>query len=487
MLIVESIAKIRRMHHVDGTGFKTIAKKLNLSKNTVKEIIKSNKTRQKYKRTKKIYPALEGFKKALIEKLEFDKKEPKKRRRTSKKLFEELEAIGYKGKYGAVNNFVNEWKLQNNIKNKNAFVPLSFDPGESFQFDWSTEKVILCGEPITVKISQIRLCYSRIFIVIAYLNEKLEMVMDAHDKSFRFFEGVCREGIYDNMKTVVKKILIGKNRKFNEKFMEMASHYLFKLTACTPAAGWEKGQVENQVGTTRRNFFVPTLKANSLEELNKLLEERCLAWAKKTKHPEFKDQTVWEIYQKEKNHLLPYKYPFEACRVLSTTVSPCCMVNFDTNRYSVECEYVYQEVEIKIYPEKIIILRNDKVIGEHKRSFEKNKPVYNPWHYVPILERKPGALRNGAPFKELFLPEAMKKVQQILSKKPDGDKEFIKILLEVKEHGLEKVNSACSQALSQGICNADLIVDRISQCKLSYASNNDCNCYNEAFLKRIKK
>ncbi|GAG07302.1 unnamed protein product, partial [marine sediment metagenome] len=266
----------------------------------------------------------------------------------------------------------------------------------------------------------IRLCHSRFFLTIAYPNEQLEMVMDAHDKAFIFFNGICRKGIYDNMKTVVYKILVGKQRDINDRFAQMASHYLFEPIACTPAAGWEKGQVENQVNTSRRNFFTPLVKVDSFDELNKKLEELCLEWAKKTKHPELKDHTVWEIYQQEKKHLLPYKYSFEGYKVESTIVSSCCLITFDTNSYSAECEYVHKAVELRIYAKKVVIVNGKKIIGQHERCFERHKRIYDPWHYVPILERKPGALRNGAPFKDFKLPASIQKVRDGLSTHPDA-------------------------------------------------------------------
>jgi len=452
----------------------------------VKEIIKSGKTSKHYKRAKEHYRVLENFKDKLKERLEHDKKEPKRRRRTAKKLYEEIQLEGYLGGYDAVNDFVQSWKRDNRIKDATAFVPLSFAPGECFQFDWSDEEILLKGLLRKIKVAQIRLCHSRYFLVIAYPNEQLEMVMDAHNKGFEWFGGCCKKGIYDNMKTVINKILRGKERDINSRFAEMASHYLFEPTACTPAAGWEKGQIENQVGTSRCNFFTPLIKVNSFEELNQMLKQLCLDWAQKTKHPEFKNYTVWEIYQQEKKHLLPYRYSFEGYKIEASVVSSCCLVNYETNAYSVECEYVYRAVELRIYAKKIIIVKGNKIIGEHKRCFEKHKHIYNPWHYVPLLKRKPGALRNGAPFKNFILPKAMQEIRTRLSKYTNGDKEFIKILLEVQKHGLEKVDHICANVLSEGICNADLILQRLKKPEfigqqLAHISA-DCSCYDKQLL-----
>jgi transposase len=491
MLIVETIAKIRRMHHVQGKGFKTIARELRMSKNTVREVIKSGKTGKHYKRKEEYYRVLKKFKGVLEKRLEYDKKEPKRRRRTAKKLYDEICLEGYKGGYGAVNNFVQTWKRHNRIKETTAFVPLSFESGECFQFDWSEEEILLKGTLKKIKAAQIRLCHSRHFLVVAYPNEQLEMVMDAHNEAFKWFEGCCKKGIYDNMKTVINKILRGKDRDINSRFAEMASHYLFEPIACTPAAGWEKGQVENQVSTSRCNFFTPLVKVDNFEELNQKLKQLCLAWSQKTKHPEFKDCTVWEIYQQEKRRLLPYRYSFEGYKIEASVVSSCCLVNYETNAYSVECEYVYQGVELRIYAKEIIIVKGGKIIGEHERCFEKHKHIYNPWHYVPLLKRKPGALRNGAPFKDFTLPKAMQKIRIKLSSYANGDKEFIKLLLQVQEHGLDKVNYICSSVLLDGLCNVDLILQRLEkepeqitkqQQLLSAPISVDCSCYDKQLL-----
>ena len=459
MLIVETISKIRRMHYVDKKGFKTIARELRLSKNTVKKVIREDKTAHYYQRSVQLYRMLGKYVDDLIFRLEFDKTEPKRRRRKTMKLYVELCEQGYQGSYESVNNFVKKWKIKNNRIANTVYVPLEFEPGEAFQFDWSEEEIELAGELTRIKVAHIRLSHSRFFLTVAYPNEQLEMVLDAHDQAFCFFGGCCNKGIYDNMKTAVQKVLVGKDRIFNARLLELASHYLFEPIACTPAAGWEKGQVENQVSTSRGNFFTPLCKVNTLDELNIQLQQKCIEWAKKHKHPEMKEKTVWEVYQTEKPHLIPYHSSFDTCKIESTVVSSYSVVNFDTNAYSVDCCYVGKPVEMRIYSKRILVYHAGKKIGSHERYFGRHKKIYNPWHYVPVLEQKPGALRNGAPFKEFKLPESITKIQQALSKYSDGDKQFIKLLLQVKEKGLDKLEKACSLALEQGLCNADIIID----------------------------
>jgi transposase len=438
MLIVETIAKVRRMFYVQKKKIKAICRELNLSRNTVRDIIRNDKTSKSYERTIQKFPALDEFVDRLRERLEADILEPKRRRRTAKKLYDELCTEGFVGSYSAVSRFVQNWKREKHKGVGKTFIPLEFSPGKAFQFDWSEEEIKLKGELTRVKAAHIRLCHSRFFLIIAYRNEQLEMVMDAHDRAFQFFYGVPKKGIYDNMKTAVQKILIGKNRKFNTRFAEMASHYLFEPIACTPASGWEKGQVENQVSTGRRNFFTPLVCVDSLEELNEQLSQKCIDWAKKMKHPTVKEKTVWDMYEEEKKYFLEYRCPFDAYKVECTVVSSYSLVRYETNLYSVYCSYVGNTVEIRAYATKIIIVCKNEIIGEHKRCFEKNKK----------------------------LPKALNQIRKNLGGHSDGDRQFVKILVQVQVHGLKKVDAVCAQALENGICNADFITD--------YLSGNNC-------------
>jgi transposase len=175
------------------------------------------------------------------------------------RLYEELRGLGYDGSYAAVRRYAIAWREKRASATADAYVPLTFAPGEAYQFDWSHEIVLINGTTVTVKVAHMRLCHSRMLFVRAYPRETQEMVFDAHDRAFRLFGGSCRRGIYDNMSTAVDTVLVGKQRVFNRRFLQMCSHYLVEPTACTPASGWEKGQVENQVGTAREQFFTPRL------------------------------------------------------------------------------------------------------------------------------------------------------------------------------------------------------------------------------------
>jgi hypothetical protein len=295
------------------------------------------------------------------------------------------------------------------------------------------------------------------------MRESQEMVFDAHDRAFAFFKGACTRGIYDNMKTAVETIFAGKERKYNRRFLQMCSHYLVEPVACTPASGWEKGQVENQVGLVRERFFTPRLRVKSLDELNGWLLDKCIAYAKVHPHPDNGEQTIWQAFEAERASLVPYRGPFDGFHALPASVSKTCLIRFDNNKYSVQAAAVGRPVEIHAYAERIVIRQDGVSVGEHQRSFSRGATLYDPWHYVPVLARKPGALRNGAPFRDWVLPAAMAKVRQRLKMVSDGDRQMVAILACVPGDGLPAVEAACQEALDEGAVSAAVIINILAR------------------------
>jgi len=462
MLIVETIAKIRRAYHRDKKPIRQIAREMNLSRNTVRKILRSDTTELHYERKTQPRPKLEPFKEQLIQALEEDQKKPEKHQRTALLLFEMIQRSGFAGGYDTVRRFVKNWRGQNKGATK-AFVPLSFAPGEAFQFDWSYEQIELGGHNVKIKLAQFRLCHSRELFCVAYMRESLEMILDAHAQAFQFFGGACKKGIYDNLKTVVSKVLMGKERIFNRRFQTLASHYLFEPVACTPAAGWEKGQVERQVGVVRQKFFGKRRKFADLDELNQWLRDECRDFATTRKHPEFTDQTVAEVASKEREYLIHTRVMFDAYQESTARVSPTALVRFDRNRYSVEATCVGKVVMVRAYANRIALIHNGKLVGMHVRQYGRDRTVFEPWHYLDVLKQKPGALRNGAPFVDWDLPQALKQTRQRLSRHPDGDKQFVGILSAVPTHGLKAVETACKEALAAKIVSRDLVLNILSR------------------------
>ena len=463
MLVVETISKVRRAHLVQGKPIKAISRELKLSRKVIRKILRSGATSFEYERTVQPLPKIGAVKDALDDLLAANEARPSRERLTLMRIFEALRSQGYAGGYDAVRRYARSWRAARSTSVAAAYVPLSFAPGEAYQFDWSHEVVVLGGTTVKVKVAHVRLCHSRMPFVRAYPRESQEMVFDAHDRAFAFFKGTCTRGIYDNMKTAVETVFVGKERAYNRRFLQMCGHYLVEPVACTPAAGWEKGQVENQVGVVRERFFAPRVRAGSYDELNAWLLDQCIAHAKAHRHPEFRDRTVWESFEAERPSLVPYAGRFDGFHAVPASVSKTCLVRFDNNKYSVAAGAVGRPVEVRAYADRIELRQDGRVVGAHRRSFGRDQTVYDPWHYVPVLARKPGALRNGAPFKDWVLPASLERVLRKLAGSNDGDRQMVGILVAVLGDGLPAVEAACAEALGEGVHSADVIVNILAR------------------------
>ena len=463
MLVVETIGRIRRAHFIKGKSIKQIVRELKVSRNTVRKVLRSGATAFEYGRQVQPRPKVGPWRRDLDQMLAANEAKPLRERLTLIRVFEELCGLGYDGGYDAVRHYAKRWRVAHGAATAEAFVPLSFAPGEAYQFDWSHEVVLINGTTVTVKVAHFRLCHSRMLFVRAYPRETQEMVFDAHNRAFAFLKGACTRGIYDNMKTAVETVFIGKERQFNRRFLRLCGHYLVEPTACTPAAGWEKGQVENQVGLVRERFFTPRLRVASYEELNAWLLDRCVAYARAHQHPELADRTIWQVFEAERPKLVPIRGPFNGFNAIQASVSKTCQVRFDNNKYSVASRAVGRPVEIQAYADRIVIRQDGAVVGEHARRFGRGETIYDPWHYVPVLARKPGALRNGAPFKNWPLPASLERVRHKLKGSDDGDRQMVKVLSAVLTDGLATVEAACAEALAGGVHSADVILNILAR------------------------
>ncbi|HSF95336.1 MAG TPA: IS21 family transposase [Thermohalobaculum sp.] len=460
---VDTISRIRREYFVRGRSIKEIVRDLHVSRNTVRKVVRSGVTEFRYERGRQALPKLGPWRDELDGLLAANEGKAARERLTLIRLFETLRELGYGGGYDAVRRYAKGWRRRRGAALAEAYVPLSFAPGEAYQFDWSHEIVVMGGTTVTVKVAHVRLCHSRMPFVRAYPRESQEMVFDAHDRAFAFFKGACVRGIYDNMKTAVEAIFVGKQRTYNRRFLQMCSHYLVEPVACTPASGWEKGQVENQVGLVRERFFTPRLRVKSYEELNAWLMDRSIAYAKAHRHPEFREQTIWQVFEAERPSLVPYAGRFDGFHAVPASVSKTCLVRFDNNKYSVAASAVGRPVEVRAYAERIELRQDGQLVGAHRRCFGRDRSVYDPWHYVPVLARKPGALRNGAPFKDWVLPASLERVRRKLAGAADGDRQMVDILTAVLSDGLPAVEAACHEALDQNVHSAGVILNILSR------------------------
>jgi transposase len=463
MLVVETIGRIRRERYVQGKAIKEIARDLKLSRNTVRKVLRSGATSFAYERTVQPQPKLGPWLSDLDRLLEENDGKPSRERLTLIRVFEALRGLGYGGSYDAVRRHAKIWRRDRGTAAAQAYVPLSFAAGEAYQFDWSHEVVLINGVTTVVKVAHVRLCHSRMLYVRAYPRESQEMVFDAHDRAFAFFKGACTRGIYDNMKTAVETIFAGRERLYNRRFLQMCGHYLVEPVACTPASGWEKGQVENQVGLVRERFFTPRLRFKTYGELNPWLLDQCIAYAKAHRHPELRDRTVWEVFEAERPSLVPYAGRFDGFHAVPASVSKTCLVRFDNNKYSVAAGAIGRPVEIRAYADRIELRQDGRIVGAHDRCFGRDQTVFDPWHYVPVLARKPGALRNGAPFKDWVLPASLERVRRKLVGAEDGDRQMVEILTAVLSDGLPAVEAACAAALKEGVHSAAVIINILAR------------------------
>ncbi len=198
MFRVDKIGELRRAFFEQERSIKEIVRTLSVSRATVRKVVRGQQTEFKYARDVQPTPKFGEWVEPLIEILEIESRLTKRERRSTQRLYEELRGRGYDGAHDSVHRFVKSWREERARVPVHAYVPMSFAPGEAYQFDWSHETITLQGLPVTVKAAHMKLSHSRMPFVRVYFRETQELVFDAHDKAFRFYGGVCRRGIYDN-------------------------------------------------------------------------------------------------------------------------------------------------------------------------------------------------------------------------------------------------------------------------------------------------
>lgn len=245
----------------------------------------------------------------------------------------------------------------------------------------------------------------------------------------------------------------------------MVGHYLFDAEFCNPASGWEKGQIEKNVRDSRHRIWQKVPPMKSLDELNAWLTNECFRLWKQVKHPEA-DITVWDAWEIERPHLMRNGRPFDGFVEHTKRVSPTCLVTFERNRYSVPASFANRPVSVRVYCDRLVFVAEGKTIAEHAREITRDhgqpgRTIFNWRHYLAVLQRKPGALRNGAPFREF--PDEFKRLQALLLKRPSGDREMVEILALVMFHDEKVVLAAVKQALDAGAPSKQIILNMLSR------------------------
>ena len=194
-----------------------------------------------------------------------------------------------------------------------------------------------------------------------------------------------------------------------------------------------------------------------------MLEDRCLAYAKANKHPEMRDRAIWEVFEVERPSLVPYVGPFDGFHAVPASDSKTCLVRFDNNRYSVDARAAGRPVEIRACADRLECWQDGQIVGSRTRAFGRGKTIYGPLRYIPVLARKPGALRNGTPFKEWELPVSIRRVQRKLERQPSGDRQMVDILSTVLTDGIDAVEAACAEALSHNVHSAGVVLNILAR------------------------
>ena len=367
MIDVALVSVIRRWHLRDGIPIREIARRTGLSRNTVRKYLASKDLEPAYP-SRKSPSKLDSYEETLTNWLFRESRRHRKQRRTVKQLYRDLVGLGYTGSYDRVAAFARQWRqAQQDAKlqaAKRAYVPLQFAPGEAFQFDWSEDWVKINGISTKLQIAHFKLSYSRAYFMRAYLTQSHEMLFDAHYHAFVAFGGIPERGIYDNMKTAVDKVGRGKKRVVNARFRAMVSHFLFESEFCSPAAGWEKGQVEKNVRDVRHRLLQDAPDFRDLAELNMWLEARCQALWQETAHPEQSKRMISEVYADERGALMAMPPAFDGFIEYTKRVSPTCLVVFEHNRYSVPAAFANRVVSLRAYAERIVLVAEAEVVDQ---------------------------------------------------------------------------------------------------------------------------
>ena len=441
---MELYARVRRAVLVGGMSRRAAAREFGLARKTVTKMLEYS-VPPGYQRQKPVRRPMLGPWQGVIDAiLEDDKRRPRKQRHTAKRIFDRLRAEhGYAGGYTIVKDYVRAGKLGG----REMVIPLTHAPGEA-QADFGEAMVVIAGVECKAHYMVFDLPHSDDCFVQAFPAETTEAFLEAHVRAFEYFGGVPRQILYDNTKLAVTRILGDGGRKKTRAFSELQSHYLFAEKFGRPAKGNDKGKVENLVGYTRRNFMVPIPRAASWEALNEQFVRD--AMARRSQRLRGHKETIGERFARDRAVLLPLPVArFEACDKTTVRVSSISLARYRTNDYSVPTQYGHRQVLIKAYVHRIVIISGSDVIARHERSYEREATVYDPLHYLALLEHKSRALDQAAPLAAWQLPECFAHLRRLLDARLNkrAAREYIQALRLLETFPLAEVEGAIEQAL----------------------------------------
>ena len=454
MYKVDLYARVRYACHVEGKSIREAARVFGLHRSTVRKMLRYSVPPGYQRSHPRSRPKLDPFTGIIDEILESDRSGPRKQRHTAKRIFERLrEEHGFTGGYTIVKDYVRERRL----RLREMFVPLTHPPGHA-QADFGQAAVVIGGTEQAVHFFVMDLPHSDASFVKAYPAERTEAFCDGHNAAFAFFGGVPLSVLYDNTKIAVARILGGGKRERTRAFTELQSHYLFEGRFARPRKGNDKGKVENLVGYARRNFLVPVPRFESFKALNAHLEMQCRKrqGARLRGHTE----TIRERLERDRGALsqLPGS-PYDACEKVATRVNSLSLVRYRTNDYSVPASYGHREVLVRGYVDEVVISCGAEVIARHARSYEREEFIFNPLHYLALIEHKTRALDQAAPLAGWELPEDFPALRRLLEARmaSAGRREYVQVLRLLETFRLEEVHAGVREALRLGVIGFDAV------------------------------
>lgn len=452
---MELYARVRRAVQVDGVSEREAARQFGISRETVRKMLRYSLPPPGYSRQQPIQrPKLGAWLGIIDQILEDDKARPARQRHSAKRIFERLrDEYAFPGGYTIVKDYVRQRKLSQ----REMFVPLAHPPGHA-QADFGEAVVVIDGVEQKAHYFCMDLPQSDDCFVIAFPGETTEAFLEGHIQAFAYFGAVPQTILYDNTKLAVAQILGDGTRQRTRAFSELQSHYLFAERFGRPGKGNDKGKVEGLVGYVRRNFLVPVPRCSSWQELNAQLIEQCRK--RRERRLRGHEQTIGERFAKDREVLLPLPpVPYEACEKRTTRVTSLSLVRYRSNDYSVPTAYGHREVLVKGYVHAVVICCGNEVIARHIRSYEHEDMIFDPLHYLALLEQKPNALAQAAPLAGWQLPEEFAQLRRLLEARlaKRGKREFVQVLRLLETFPQEEVVQAVRQALSLGAISFDAV------------------------------
>lgn len=457
MLTVDDREQIRRAFFVEGKSRRQLARELKHSRRTINKALQAAEPEGYTQKAPRAAPVLDGYKSQIDRLLAESATLPRKQRYTAHRIYECLQTAGYTGSEASVHGYVT--RQRQTTKRRDVYLPLEFDPGQDAQVDWGEAEVVMAGARVVVQLFHLRLCYSRRLFVRAYPTQRQEAFFEGHVLAFEHMGGVPHTITYDNLTPAVRRVLEGRNREEQAAFVAFRSHHLFASRFCTPGQGHEKGGVESGVGYARRNFLVPPPTITSFETLNAYLLTEC--HKEDVRRVDRQPLPIGEAWAKERPLLRARpEHPYACCVSVPVTLNPYSQVVFETNRYSVPVEAAYRHLTLRAYPFWVEVLHQEQVVARHPRCYERQQELYDPLHYLPLLEQRPGAFEHAKPLRQWrgqWPPVYEQLLARLQAAGPDGPgvREFVQILSLHREHPAALVEQAITQALSHGCAHVD--------------------------------